>query len=134
MAIPPLEIIRDPRRLATLEDYAIIGTPPEPAFDDLVQIAKEVCRTPVALVSFVDADRQWFKAVAGFEACETPLDQSVCAHALSEESTLIIPDLSKDARTMDNPLVVNEPHIRFYAGALAEGAKRRTARHALRDR
>lgn len=118
MAIPPLNIIRDPKRLATLEDYGIIGTPPEPAFDDIVQVAKELCHTPVALISFVEADRQWFKAIAGFEACETPLNQSVCAHALDEESTLVIPDLSTDPRTMDNPLVLDGPRIRFYAGAL----------------
>jgi len=118
MAIPPLDIIRDPKRLATLEDYGIVGTPPEAVFDDLVHIAREVCHTPVALISFVEADRQWFKAIAGFEACETPLDQSVCAHALDEESILVIPDLSVDPRTMDNPLVLDEPRIRFYAGAL----------------
>ncbi len=65
MAIPPLDIIRDPKRLATLEDYGIIGTPPEPVFDDIVHVAREVCHTPIALISFVDADRQWFKAVDG---------------------------------------------------------------------
>ena len=118
MALPPLSIIHDPTRLATLEDYNIIDTAPEPVFDDIVQIAKEVCRTPVALISFVEADRQWFKATAGFEVCETPLDQSVCAHAIAQGSTLVIPDLTKDPRTMDNPLVVDDPHIRFYAGAL----------------
>lgn len=118
MAGPPLHIVRDPRRLATLEDYGIIGTPPEPIFDDLVRIAREVCHTAFALISFVEADRQWFKAVAGLDVSETAIDQGVGVHALAEKSTLIIPDMSRDPRTADNPYVVNDPYIRFYAGAL----------------
>lgn len=68
------------RRLELLEAYDILNTPPEPEFDDIVLIASEVCQTPVSLVSLVEKDRQWFKARVGFEACETPIEQSVCAH------------------------------------------------------
>ncbi|WP_407523817.1 GAF domain-containing protein [Methylobacterium oryzisoli] len=109
--------IADPNRLAALAEYDILDTPPEPGFDDIVMVAAELCNTPVALVSLVDQDRQWFKSRLGFEACETPLDQSVCAHALARAETLVIPDLTADPRTQGNPLVTGNPHIRFYAGA-----------------
>ncbi len=105
-------------RLAALDSYQILDTPPEPAFDDIVMIAREVCHTPVALVSLVVEERQWFKAALGFEACETPIGQSVCAHAIVQGSTLIIEDLAQDPRTRDNTLVTAAPFIRFYAGAL----------------
>jgi GAF domain-containing protein len=107
----------DPERLAALDGYAILDTPAEQGFDDIVQLTMFVCQTPVALVSFVSHDRQWFKARAGFEPCETGLSSSVCAHALVERDLLIIPDLSIDPRSADNPLVNGPPHIRFYAGA-----------------
>ncbi|MBW6426021.1 GAF domain-containing protein [Rhizobium sp. XQZ8] len=105
------------RRLELLEAYNVLNTPAEPEFDDIVLIASEACRTPVSLVSLVEDDRQWFKARIGFEACETPLDQSVCAHSLSSPDLLIIPDLALDVRTRNNTLVTDDPHIRFYAGA-----------------
>ncbi len=105
------------RRLELLEAYDILDTPPEPEFDDIVLIASEACATPVALVSLIEKDRQWFKARIGFEACETPIEQSVCAHSLASPDLLIIPDLSLDPRTAANPLVTEPPHIRFYAGA-----------------
>ncbi|MGA1834359.1 GAF domain-containing protein [Rhizobium wenxiniae] len=105
------------RRLELLEDYDILNTPPEPEFDDIVLVASEACGTPVALVSLVEEDRQWFKARRGFEACDTPMSQSVCADALSSADLLIIPDLTLDPRTKANTLVTEEPHIRFYAGA-----------------
>jgi two-component sensor histidine kinase/PAS domain-containing protein len=105
------------RRIDLLEAYDILNTPPEPEFDDIVLIASEVCATPVSLVSLVEADRQWFKARVGFEACETPIEQSVCAHSLASPDLLIIPDLRLDPRTAHNTLVTEPPHIRFYAGA-----------------
>lgn len=105
-------------RLQALYSYEVLDTPPEPEFDDIVQIARTLCRAPVALISLVDAERQWFKARAGFDLPETPLDQSVCAHALSEDRILVIGDLTKDARTADNALVTGPPHMRFYAGAV----------------
>ena len=105
-----------PSRLAALDDYGILDTVPEPGFDDIVDLAALVCATPVALVSLVAGERQWFKARRGFEPCQTPLDQSVCTHALGEPDLLVIPDLTLDPRTRANPLVTGEPHLRFYAG------------------
>jgi two-component sensor histidine kinase/PAS domain-containing protein len=110
-------IIEDQKRLEVLEAFDILDTAPEPEFDDIVFVASSVCRTPVALISLVGADRQWFKAKVGFEACETPIDQSVCAHALSSPQPLVIPDLTQDERTRTNTLVTAPPNIRFYAGA-----------------
>ena len=115
--VPTLEVI-DRERLAALESYGILDTPAESDFDEVVAIASEVCGAPVALISLVAEERQWFKARLGFEAGETPLDQSVCAHALGEPDMLIIPDLAKDTRTVANPLVAGPPHIRFYGGAV----------------
>ncbi|AMN43149.1 sensor histidine kinase [Rhodoplanes sp. Z2-YC6860] len=112
------EIVTDAQRLATLGSYRILDTLPEAGFDDVVMLARQVCQTPVALVSFVESNRQWFKAALGTEMCETPIEQSVCAHAIAQNDTLIIPDLTKDGRTAWNRLVTDEPHIRFYAGAI----------------
>src|SRR5471032_2293394 len=111
--------VSDPSRLATLLSYRVLDTPPEPQFDDIVQLARTICRTPVALVSLIAADRQWFKARAGVdELTETPLNQSVCVHAIEEPEILVIPDLTQDPRTRANPLVTGGPQIRFYAGAV----------------
>ena len=104
-------------RLASLNRYDILDTPAEAGFDDIVNLARAVCDTPVALVSFVSFDRQWFKARAGFPESETTLDRSVCAHVVAERTALVFPDLRDDPRTRDNPLVTGPPHIRFYAGA-----------------
>ncbi len=104
-------------RLASLYAYDILDTPAEAGFDDIVNLARAVCETPVALVSFVSFDRQWFKAKAGFPEGGTSLDRSVCAHVVAARTTLVFPDLRDDPRTRDNPLVTGPPHIRFYAGA-----------------
>ena len=109
--------VQDPLRLAALASYGILDTLPEEGFDDVVQLARQMCDVPVALVSLVAADRQWFKARSGFPLCETDLDSSVCAHALAEPDLLVIEDLTRDDRTSTNPLVTGEPFIRFYAGA-----------------
>ncbi|WP_336489728.1 sensor histidine kinase [Methylobacterium nigriterrae] len=107
----------DPDRLAELEAFDVLDTVPEEGFDDAVQIARLICDAPVALVSLVAKDRQWFKARAGFPSCETDLNSSVCAYALAEPDLLVIPDLTADPRTHNNPLVTGGPFIRFYAGA-----------------
>lgn len=104
-------------RLAALASYAIVDTPSEPGFDDIVELAAQICEVPVALISFVSTDRQWFKARTGFEPQETDIDSSVCAHALIVPDLLVIPDLAHDDRTKGNPLVTAGPQIRFYAGA-----------------
>jgi len=105
-------------RLAALQAYDVLGTPPESQFDDIVQLARTICVTPIALVSLVAADRQWFKARVGLEAQETPIEQSVCAHAIKERELLVIVDLAQDPRTRANTLVTDGPRIRFYAGAV----------------
>ena len=105
-------------RLQALRSYGILDTASEPSFDDITKIASYVCQTPVALISLVDEGRQWFKSEHGFGKRETPLDQSICAHALLEHSFLEVEDTTKDARFDCNPLVTGNPHVRFYAGAL----------------
>ncbi len=104
-------------RVAHLRDLRILDTPREPAYDDLVRIAALVCEAPIALVSLVDTDRQWFKAELGLGCSETPREQSVCALAFGGDD-LVIPDLGADPRTAGNPLVTGEPHVKFYAGAV----------------
>lgn len=116
-SVPPPPYTTDATRLASLASYDILDTPPEQGFDDIVSLACLLCETPVALVSLVAGDRQWFKARIGFEPCETDLDRSVCAHALVEDDLLVITDLTNDERTRENPLVTGDPHIRFYGGA-----------------
>ncbi|QRE72745.1 PAS domain S-box protein [Methylobacterium aquaticum] len=114
----PLDIVCDPDRLAALDSYAILDTLPEQGFDDVVRLASRLCDTPIALVSLVAGTRQWFKARTGFPLPQTDLGRSVCAHALVQpDELLVIPDLSRDPRTRDNPLVTASPGIRFYAGA-----------------
>jgi diguanylate cyclase len=109
--------INDDERLARLHALAVLDTAPEPLFDLLVQIASEVCGTPIALVSLVDADRQWFKAEIGLDGVkQTPRDQAFCAHALHDDVLMEVPDALADPRFHDNPLVQGAPHIRFYAG------------------
>ncbi|TMV36498.1 GAF domain-containing protein, partial [Thioclava sp. BHET1] len=101
-----------------LQDYQILDTLPESDFDDIVKLASAICGAPVSLISFVDADRQWFKAETGFGQSETSLQKSICAHALHEEEFLEIRDARDDLRAQDNPLVRVDGGVRFYAGAL----------------
>lgn len=104
-------------RLEALRGFEILDTPAEKAYDDLVRLASYICETPIAAVSFIDRDRQWFKAKVGLEVPETKRDLAFCAHAiLTPDDTLIVPDASLDARFSDNPLVTGDPKIRFYAG------------------
>jgi signal transduction histidine kinase len=105
-------------RLQALRSYGILDTPTEPAFDDITKIASYVCQTPISVVNLIDEGRQWFKSEIGLGARQTPLDSSICAHAILEHSFLEVPDTTKDARFEHNPLVTGAPHLRFYAGAL----------------
>ena len=104
-------------RAAALDRYAILDTDPEQAFDDLVVLAAHVCKAPIAMLSLVDDHRQWFKSKVGVEIRETPRDQSFCAHAIQQRDLFIVPDTLQDARFRENPMVLGDPHIRFYAGA-----------------
>jgi PAS domain S-box-containing protein len=103
-------------RLDALRQYAILDTAPEQEFDDLTRLAALICGTPFALITFVDAKRQWFKSKIGVEISETPRDVSFCAHAILESDMLVVPDTLADERFRSNPFVAGEPNVRFYAG------------------
>lgn len=105
-------------RLKTLKDYKILDTLSEEEYNALTKIAAEICGTPIALVSLIDNNRQWFKSHYGLDATQTPRDFSFCAHAINTPNELfIIPDATKDERFFDNPLTTNDPNVIFYAGA-----------------
>ncbi|QLC72899.1 PAS domain S-box protein [Pseudomonas sp. LPB0260] len=110
------EPLDEAARLAELERYALLDSPVEEAFDDLTQLAAQLCDVPIALISLVDAQRQWFKSRVGLDACETPRDFAFCAHAILAPQLMEVPDALADPRFRDNPLVTGPPHIRFYAG------------------
>jgi diguanylate cyclase (GGDEF)-like protein/PAS domain S-box-containing protein len=112
-------------RLKSLGELDLLDTMPQEEYDQVVGLAAEICSTPISLISLVDADRQWFKARIGLEACETPRSMSFCAHAIERPEMLIVEDATKDERFRDNALVTGSPHIRFYAGVplrLPDGA------------
>jgi diguanylate cyclase (GGDEF)-like protein len=113
---PPLPA-DEAQRLEALHSYNILDTLPEQCFDDISQLASEICGTPIALVSFVDSDRQWFKSRKGFETTESSRDIAFCAHTILETDVLVVPDARNDIRFADNPLVTHAPALRFYAGA-----------------
>ena len=104
-------------RLAALRGYGILDTPPEPEFDAIVREAAQSFDAPIALISLVDENRQWFKAKIGIEAEETPRSISFCTHAVHEGRTLVVSDATEDDRFKNNPLITGSPLIRFYAGA-----------------
>ncbi len=107
-------------RLAALHRYDILDTPMEEAFDDITRLAARICEAPIAVINLVDRDRQFFKSEIGLGVRETPLDVSLCAHAILQPGLFIVPDTHKDERFAGNPLVTGAPYLRFYAGALLE--------------
>ena len=111
-------------RLCALDDYQVLDSAPEPAFDRLTALAADLFDAPIALVSLVDAERQWFKSRHGLDAVETPRSQAFCAHALPLEpgGTLVVEDATRDPRFRSNPLVTGDLGIRFYAGAVLTGS------------
>jgi PAS domain S-box-containing protein len=110
-------------RLAALDRYRILDTPRELEFDDIVRLAADIFEAPIAVVNLIAEGRQWFKAEVGIGADELPLDVSICAHAILQPGIFVVPDTTKDERFAANPLVLGEPGLRFYAGALLETAE-----------
>ncbi|MFT7535866.1 MAG: GAF domain-containing protein [Hyphomicrobiaceae bacterium] len=104
-------------RLEALQSYEVLDTKSEQAFDDLTALVADACQTPIALVSLVDTDRQWFKSCHGLDAIETPREHGFCDHAVRKPGVMVVPDAQQDERFADNPLVTGAPNIRFYAGS-----------------
>jgi signal transduction histidine kinase len=109
-------VLLEQERLAALRSYDVLDTSPEPAFDELTLLARALCDVPIALVSLVDENRQWFKSCFGLETHETPRALAFCAHTIQRDTPMIVPDARKDPRFADNPLVTESPNILFYAG------------------
>ena len=106
-------------RLVALDTYQVLDSLPEQAYDDIALLAARICQTPIALVSLIDEERQWFKSSYGLPGLnETPRDVAFCAHAIvDQDRMMVIEDAQQDARFSDNPMVTGAPHVRFYAGA-----------------
>lgn len=107
----------DEARLQALRALLILDTPPEQRFDRLVRFAADEFDVPIALITLVDRDRQWFKARVGLDVCETSREISFCGHAITQDAVFEVLDAAQDPRFADNPMVVGAPHIRFYVGA-----------------
>ncbi|MDB5235062.1 MAG: hypothetical protein JWR44_2055 [Hymenobacter sp.] len=112
-----LRQLNEPERLEALHSYYVLDTDPEQVFDDLAQLSAFICGTPISMVSFIDGERQWFKAKVGVENTETPREHAFCQYAMRAADVYEIPDATADTRFAENPYVAGEPHIRFYAGA-----------------
>ena len=114
--INPEPLPNEAERLAELFQYDILDSLPEPDFDEIVELAAQLCEAEISLISLVDDRRQWFKARHGLDAAETPKNIAFCAHAIHGDEILEVPNAIADERFHDNPLVTDEPNIRFYAG------------------
>ncbi|XHX78645.1 MAG: GAF domain-containing protein [Stenomitos frigidus ULC029] len=114
--IQVLQLDAESARLNALYQYHVLDTPPAPSLDELTALAAEVCQTPIALISLVDAERQWFKSRVGTAVTETPRSVAFCAHAIQQTAGFVVKDALADQRFAHNPLVTQDPKIRFYAG------------------
>lgn len=121
--LAPAKPANEAARLAALRDYHILDTAPEKPFDDLARLAAHILGMPIALVSLIDDNRQWFKAKYGIDATETPRELSFCGHAVADGRTLVIADARNDVRFCDNPFVLGEPFVRAYCGIPLRTAK-----------
>jgi len=128
--LPPDE----PARLRALHALGILDSPPEERFDRITRLAQRVFNTPIALVTLIDAERQWFKSRQGIADAETPRESSFCAHAIHDDRVFVFPDALHDGRFADNPLVAGTPRIRFYAGRPVRVDGRRVGTLCLIDR
>jgi PAS domain S-box-containing protein len=108
--------LNERERLEEILRYRILDSQAEQEYDDIVELAAQVCQVPIAVVTLLDSCRQWFKAKKGLDVAETPIEVSFCAHAIHEDHIMVIEDAEKDERFFDNPFVTGPPHIRFYAG------------------
>src|SRR5437660_3237533 len=114
--IPPALPADEPERLAALQALNVLDTPPEERFDRITRVAGRLFGVPIALVSLVDASRQWFKSVQGLAERETAREVSFCGHAILGDDAFVVPDARSDPRFADNPLVTGPLQVRFYAG------------------
>jgi diguanylate cyclase len=117
--LPPDEA----QRLQALREYLVLDTAHEPVFDAITALAAAICDVPIALISLVDTDRQWFKSRIGVDDDETPRESAFCAHALHGDGVMEVPNALEDSRFADNPFVLGEPNVRFYAGATLRNAE-----------
>lgn len=104
------------KRLEALKRYGLLDTPSEDSYDDFVNLASFICEAPIALISLLDEQRQWFKARVGLNVSETPREQAFCSHTIQSHHTMVVEDAMADERFSENPLVCSAPNIRFYAG------------------
>ena len=103
-------------RISALRDLQILDTPIEQEFDEIAQLASQICEAPISVINLIDSARQWFKAEVGLGTRETPLDTSICAHVILADDLTIVPDTLNDPRFSDNPLCTSGPNLRFTPG------------------
>jgi PAS domain S-box-containing protein len=111
-----MNTLAETARLKALREYAIMDTEPEESYDELTRLAAQICGVPVATISLIDSNRQWYKSKVGMDMNETPRDISFCNQTIQQTELLVVPDATKDERFANNPYVVNNPNVRFYAG------------------